>query len=31
VRMIIVGKGATNPVDVEHQYRNRRVTISYGF
>ena len=31
VRMIIVGKGATNPVDNEHQYKNRRVTISYGF
>ena len=31
VRMIIVGKGATNPVDNEHQSKNRRVTISYGF
>ncbi|MBU6347427.1 MAG: OmpA family protein [Actinomycetales bacterium] len=31
VRMIIVGKGATNPVSVEHQYKNRRVTITYGF
>ena len=31
VRMIIVGKGATNPVSVKQQYKNRRVTITYGF
>ncbi|MCX6404643.1 MAG: OmpA family protein, partial [Actinobacteria bacterium] len=31
IRMVIVGRGATDPVDVEKQYKNRRVTITYGF
>jgi hypothetical protein len=31
VRIIMVGKGMTNPVSKKYQKRNRRVTITYGY